>query len=549
MSDQAAPPAREASRAPRRRGLALGVLGWLIAAVSVVILIGLGVLAWLAWSFNATQQGQESLAQGLVPVTRDFAPGQPKPDDVLFRIAGTRELGSEVLPDLVAAWMRTRGYGGVSIQRGEQQVVVAGTRPRDGVAKEDVTSRTGRVVIALGSASGAFEAMSQERVEAVVSSRAIDPGEADRLSALGDLTSPDSERVIGLDAWIVIVSRDVPVTTMGAEVLERILGGDVTDWSQVDGNASGPIRVKLMESGDGLGGAPARGILGDREPVATALRFTDSDELAAAVAREPGSIGIVRRRANLAGARPLAVGERNARTVAPEPFTIETEAYPLSDRVRFYVGGSDGDRLARSFADFAVSPDGQAIVGRTGVLPLALRLERMQVPSEAPRDYLNFVRDAQRMNFDVRFRLGSNELDSRASADLQRFAAWVQAQRLDNRQIALLGFADNVGARATNLGLAQSRADTVSQELQRLGIAPGTIRSYGEAMPVGANSLETGRIRNRRVEVWICSPPACPLLDVSSATAEPVATGGGIPSGVRLGRLPPPQPGEEAPKG
>jgi phosphate transport system substrate-binding protein len=150
------------------------------------------------------------------------------------------------------------------------------------------------------------------------------------------------------------------------------------------------------------------------------------------------------------------------------------------------------------------------------------------------------------MNFDLRFQQGANELDSRAQEDIKRFAAYVAGGQIDKRRIALLGFADNVGARATNMGLAQSRAETVGIELEKLGVSPGIIRSYGDAMPVGANAEEQGRIRNRRVEVWLCAPPACPLVDLVSQASTGTRE---IPAGVRLGPPRPAVAGEEPPKG
>ena len=65
-------------------------------------------------------------------------------------------------------------------------------------------------------------------------------------------------------------------------------------------------------------------------------------------------------------------------------------------------------------------------------------------------------------------------------------------------------------------------------------------------MPVGANAEAAGRIRNRRVEVWLCAPPACPLVDLVSQAS---AGSREIPAGVRLGTPRPPVAGEEAPKG
>jgi phosphate transport system substrate-binding protein len=518
----------------RKRRRNIGILGWLMVLTCLVILAGGAVLGWMSWSFKSESQRRAANEQGLVPVDRDFAPNQPKAADVLFRIGGTATLGDKLMPDLLATWMRARGYSGVSSSQDGRVTTIRGSK-----AGKDM-----RVLIASGSAFGGFDALIAGRVEAVMSARQILPDEADRLSALGDMTSAANEKVIGLDASLVLVNRANPIANINGDTLGRILAGEVTDWSEVVQDGSGKISVKLENLGADQAASPAGRLLGDRELPDNVDMLDGDTAVADAVGRDSGAIGISRRQGG--GTKALSVNERNARSVGPDAFGIATESYPFAERVYVYVGSSAEDPNARDFAEYAMSPAGQEIVARTGYTPLKLAAVKVVSPVGAPREYQNFARDAERMNFDIRFHEGANALDSRSQEDLKRFAAFVAKGQIDKRRIALLGFADNVGARATNLGLAQSRAETVGIELERMGVTPGIIRSYGDAMPVGANAEEQGRIHNRRVEVWLCAPPACPLVDLvsqaSSGTRE-------IPTGVRLGPPRPPAAGEEAPKG
>jgi phosphate transport system substrate-binding protein len=516
----------------KRRGI--GVLGWLIVLTSVIILSGVAILGWMSWSFKSQARSQASSAQGLVPIERDFAPNRPKANDVLFRIGGTAGLGDKLMPDLVANWMRARGYAGVSSGENDRVITVHGSKG----------GKELRVLIVKGSAFGGFEALIAGRVDAVMSSRQIQPAEADRLSALGDMTSAANEKVIGLDASFVLVNRSNPINNINGDTLGRILAGEVTKWSEVVQDGEGDIAVKLEDLGADQAASPAGRLLGDRELPENVDVLSGETAVADAVGRDVNAIGISRRQAG--GTKALSLNERNARSVGPDAFGIATESYPFSERVYLYVGSTSEDPSARDFAEYAMSPAGQEIVARTGYTPLKIASSKIVVPVGAPREYQNFARDAERMNFDIRFHEGANALDSRSQEDLKRFIAFVAKNQIDKRRIALLGFADNVGARATNMGLAQSRAETVGIEMERLGVSPGIIRSYGDAMPVGANAEEQGRIRNRRVEIWLCAPPACPLVDLVSQATTGTRE---IPTGVRLG---PPRPtiaGEEAPKG
>jgi phosphate transport system substrate-binding protein len=521
---------------PGKRREPMGVLGWAIVATLLLILAGGAMLGWMGWSFQVEAQRRNVANLGLVPVSADFAPGQTRDRDVLFRIAGSRHLNARMTPELVAGWMRARGWTNVGV--GEKDEITTVTGSKDG--------RQARVLIAKGSAHGGFEAMTQGRVEAVVAARRILPEEADKLSALGDMTSPTNEKILGLDASLVLVNRANRLNAINTETLARIVSGEITDWSQVDPNESGPINVKLEDLGADGGASPAGRLLGDKEPPPGVELLEDSRAIAEAVARDADAIGIARRTEAGGAAKALAVGERNARSVAPDDFSVSTEAYVFSERAHLYIPVTAGEAALRDFAAWALSPPGQEIVARNGLT--AQKLDAIQIvpPPEATREYIAFARDARRMNFDIRFDLGANRVDSKAVEDVKRFAAYVEKNQIDERRIAILGFADNVGARATNMGLAQSRAETVGVLFERNGLNTGIIRSYGDAMPVGANAEERGRIRNRRVEVWLCAPPACPLVDLVANAGGGVR---GVPSGVRLGPPPPTPEGAEPPKG
>jgi phosphate transport system substrate-binding protein len=518
----------------RKRRRNIGILGWLMVLTCLVILAGGAVLGWMSWSFKSESQRRAANEQGLVPIDRDFAPNRPKPADVLFRIGGSSILGDKLMPDLVSTWMRARGYSGVSSNEDGRITTISGSKG----------GKEMRVLIANGSAFGGFDALVGGRVEAVMSGRQILPDEADQLSALGDMTSAANEKVIGLDASLVLVNRSNPISNINSDTLGRILAGEVLDWSEVVQDGSGKISVKIEDLGADQATSPAGRLLGDRELPENVDKLSDDNAVADAVGRDVNAIGITRRQSG--GTKALSLNERNARSVGPDAFGIATESYPFAERIYLYVGSSAEDPNARDFAEYALSPAGQEIVARTGYTPLKLAAVKTVLPVGAPREYQNFARDAERMNFDIRFHEGANALDSRSQEDLKRFAAFVANGQIDKRRIALLGFADNVGARATNLGLAQSRAETAGIELEKLGVTPGIIRSYGDAMPVGANAEEQGRIHNRRVEVWLCAPPACPLVDLVSQASAGTRE---IPTGVRLGTPRPPAAGEEPPKG
>ena len=106
-----------------------------------------------------------------------------------------------------------------------------------------------------------------------------------------------------------------------------------------------------------------------------------------------------------------------------------------------------------------------------------------------------------RISSDVLFEFDSATLTPAAAAHLARLA-----ERLKGSEVEIGGFTDSLGAPAYNRELSQRRADTVKDELARLGATGLTARGYGEARPVAPNEINgednpEGRAKNRRVEL------------------------------------------------
>lgn len=518
----------------------LGLFRWIYAILLAIILGGFCALGYLGWTFMSGNSGKDIEAEGLVPMTSDFAANRPKQADVLFRLAGRQRIGAKLMPELVNEWLKSRGYSNISKKTDGVITTISGNK--DG--------KTYRVLISNGSAKGGFDAMQQARVEGVFALRPIQSSEADKLSAYGDMTSPDNEKVLGHDVSYVLVNSDNNVANFNLDTLGLILSGEITDWSEVSDKKSGEIDIKIEDEGaDKSSGLLAR-LLGDRELRDTAKTFATSEEVVKAVAGSSNAIGFSHANANSGGVKMLSINERNAREFEPNDFNIATESYPFVERIYLYIGATNTNQYLQDFAAFTTSSEGQNIVAKQGFGAQKLQEVSIQPPPEAPTDYAAFARNAKRMNFDFRFKLGANTLDNKAVTDIYRLQHYVNDNSITSRQIALFGFADNVGSRNTNIGVGQVRAEKVLSTLSTIGINPSLIRSYGDAMPVGANSNEAGRIRNRRVEVWICPPPSCPLVNIvanPTATPQPV-NNGGVPAGVHIGKEIKTE-GELAPKG
>ncbi|MDT7840975.1 OmpA family protein [Streptomyces justiciae] len=113
-------------------------------------------------------------------------------------------------------------------------------------------------------------------------------------------------------------------------------------------------------------------------------------------------------------------------------------------------------------------------------------------------------------NADVKFALQAEVLFSKDSAKLSddskaRIASIADEIKKQNAtRIRVFGFTDNLGSSAHGDVLSRQRAnavqDVLDEELNDAGITY-EVRGYGEQYPIADNSTETGRKKNRRVEV------------------------------------------------
>lgn len=113
-------------------------------------------------------------------------------------------------------------------------------------------------------------------------------------------------------------------------------------------------------------------------------------------------------------------------------------------------------------------------------------------------------------NADVKFALQAEVLFGKDSAKLSgeakaRISAIAEEIKTQNAtKIRVFGFTDNLGSSAHGDVLSRKRADVVQNVLdQELTDSNVTyeVRGYGEQYPIADNSSETGRKKNRRVEV------------------------------------------------
>ncbi len=106
----------------------------------------------------------------------------------------------------------------------------------------------------------------------------------------------------------------------------------------------------------------------------------------------------------------------------------------------------------------------------------------------------------------VLFEFDSDELKSEARVSVARVAGFLIA--LEDREVVVEGYSDNIGKEDYNVDLSTRRAESVRQALIQGGVDASRVAAdgYGPAHPVATNATEKGRQQNRRVELVILEP-------------------------------------------
>ena len=211
-----------------------------------------------------------------------------------------------------------------------------------------------------GSGSG-IQAVSEGRCDIGLSSRALKDEEIE--SGLVGTT-------LALDGIAIIVHPDNPVTDLDVETIAKIYTGEITDWTDVGGEA-GEIVLIGREAGSGTRDG-FESITETEDACKYRQELTSTGDVITTVSQNPNAIGY----ASLAavgdtvkalavdGVEPTEETVMDGSYVVQRPFVLVTrEDEELSD-------------VAQAFFDFALSEDSAEIITLAGAVPVNVPAQR-----------------------------------------------------------------------------------------------------------------------------------------------------------------------------
>ena len=411
----------------------------------------------------------------------------------LLHIQGSNTVGAALAPALVEGLLRQQGFGDVGREPGSlenEQTVQA--RQADGTLV--------RISIAAHGSSTGFRALRDGSGELAASSRPVKDSEVAALASRGDLRSVASEQIIAIDGLAIIVHPTNPLRQLDVGQLAALFSGELRNWRQMGGQDA-PIRLYARDDQSGTYDTFKELVLApqSRQLDASARRFESNDRLSEAVMADPHGIGFVGL-ASVGTARALAISSGGAQALLPSPDSIATEDYPLARRLFLYRAPGDANPWAQALIDFAQSQKGQRIVEQVGFIAQSLRAIPVEADARMPAEYRALARSARRLSVNFRFQEGSAQLDNKALRDLERVRDYLAG---NDAELVLAGFGDAKSDPSRARLLSRLRGETVRRALTRLGVSRLQVLGVGDDLPVASNQAESGRIRNRRVEVWI----------------------------------------------
>jgi phosphate transport system substrate-binding protein len=421
---------------------------------------------------------------------------------VSLTIHGSNTIGSKLIGSLLDGFLRQEGWSNVTRVAGKDadeyslQGVVSGTNAVQSVEVE-----------ARGSATG-FDSLAKSACDIGMSSRKIKPAEQAALVNLGDMASPACEHVLALDGIAIVVHKGNLVASLSRKQLQAIFSGQIKDWSQAGGQ---PGSIALFARDDHSGTYDTfKSLVLESAPLSPdAKRFEDSAALADAVAADPKGIGFVGL-PFVRSTRAVPVSDQNTDPLLPSSFTVAREDYVLSRRLFLYTSTNPPNPLTLRFIQFATSDAGQEIVSRGGFVNQIVKKEGPKLADPAalpagdlPPGYIRLTAKAERLSVNFRFRTGSSVLDNKAVDDLDRVTAYLASASARDKQVMLIGFADNKGSSQANQTLSNERAKIVDRQFSSRGVLAAVSTGFGSSVPVASNETDDGREKNRRVEVWL----------------------------------------------
>lgn len=164
----------------------------------------------------------------------------------------------------------------------------------------------------------------------------------------------------------VIVHPNARVNNLSQQQVAAIFHGEITNWKQL-GGGDVPIQVVSRARGSSTRQYVEDVVMEGRDFIADAIEVNSTKSMASTVAENPHAIGYIAAKDDAGDAlvKTLAIDG-----VLPSELTVLSARYPYTHSFYFLVMEKN-NTTKKSFINFALGAQGQAIVAQKGFLSIA----------------------------------------------------------------------------------------------------------------------------------------------------------------------------------
>ncbi len=223
-------------------------------------------------------------------------------------------------------------------------------------------------IAAEGSTTG-IAAITDGTAQIGMSSRRARPTEMSAAQAKGVSMKPV---IVSYDGMAVIVNENNPVSKLTLRQVEQIFTGDVTDWSAVGGNP-GPFSIYTRNTSSGTYQDWKDLAMKKRDYASASQKMAGNEQIAAEVGKNPNGIGYVGvAYINAPGVKVVGIVTKDGSLSMPTAAAVHAKSYPYARPNFFYTNG-EPTGLTAQFIDYILSAEGQAIVEKSGFIPVPVK--------------------------------------------------------------------------------------------------------------------------------------------------------------------------------
>jgi phosphate transport system substrate-binding protein len=257
----------------------------------------------------------------------------------------------------------TPAHAGTITVKGSDTMVILGQR----WAEEYMKKNPGTVLQVTGGGSGTgISALINGTTDICESSRSMKPQEKEKLRDRYNNTGV--EIPVARDGLAVYVAASSPLTEISIPDLKGIFTGKITNWKQIGGPDKNII-VYSRENSSGTYVFFKEHVLGGADFTPRAQTMPGTAAVVNAVSKEKFGIGYGGA-AYAKGIKILNVKKDPASpAITPSKATVLDGTYPLARPLFFYLRAKQAGEI-KSFIDWVLSAEGQAIVEKVGYYPV-----------------------------------------------------------------------------------------------------------------------------------------------------------------------------------